>query len=54
MSLVPFALWSAFPTAHYYGTSATSCRQQATVALPVLLAQGVGAWMTLPTFAVIR
>src|ERR1051326_114793 len=33
-SLVPFAMWPAFPTANYYGTSATSVRHQMTLLLP--------------------
>lgn len=54
MSLVPFALWPAFPASDYYGTSATPRPHQATMALPALLVQGMGAAVTLPTFTAIR
>ena len=54
VSLVPFAVWPAFPAADYYGTSATSARHQATLALPGRLAPAEGAGWTLPTFTVFR
>ena len=54
MSLVPFAVWPAFPTADYYETSATSIRPQAALTLPCLSKQTVGVWWTLPTFTVFR
>lgn len=50
MSLVPFALWPAFPASDYYGTSATPISHQATLTLPFLLTQAVGDCPTLPTF----
>ena len=53
-SLVPFAMWPAFPTSDYYGTSVTAHRQQVASALPVLQTQAEGAGKLLPTFTVIR
>ena len=47
-------MWPAFPASDYYGTSATTDRHQAALALPVLLAQAEGAGKLLPTFTVIR
>ena len=57
-SLDPFALWTAFPSSvvgryshDYYGSSATSRRQQRTVRLPQTQSSGsAGTAGTLPTF----
>jgi len=43
LSLVPFALWPAFPASDYYGTSVTSARHKATLTLPFLPKQESGA-----------
>ena len=45
---------SAFPTADYYGTSATSIRYRVALTLPYLPKQMLGARWTLPTFTVFR
>lgn len=47
-------MWSAFPTANYYGTSATSLERQVTLTLPALPPQRTGVRVTLPTFTVFR
>ena len=50
--LPPFPMWPAFPTAEYYGGSATTRRHQRTLRLPVrlLAADDEGDTGSLPTF----
>lgn len=47
-------MWRAFPTADYYGTSATPTRHQMTLFLPAAHPSGEGTWLTLPTFTMFR
>jgi hypothetical protein len=53
-SLVPFALWPAFPASDYYGTSVTFARHQAALALPIRGMPSMSVLRTLPAFTVLR
>jgi len=53
-SLVPFALWPAFPASDYYGTSVTFARHEAALALPILGRPSMSVSRTLPAFTVLR
>jgi len=54
LSLVPFALWPAFPTSDYYGTSATFAGIRRRWPCPRSDLPSLSASRTLPAFTVFR